>query len=492
MLHSRHLLAGAVLLSLGAAACSDDSQPSAPDAVAGTPAMAAARASEPTNDFILILPEGVAPSSTLKRDVAAAGGTLLSVQPELGLAYANSSAPDFEAKAAKLKGVQHAVRDLMVQWTDPNTRFETVEAEASISFDANAIHGSTESFWNAQWNATAISAPDAWDAGYRGRGARVAVIDGGFHNVHIDLDANLDVARSRSFVPGFAYNQDVGTFWHGTHVAGIVAAEVNGLGTAGIAPEATIIGLKALHNGTGSFHSVIDAIYYAATPIAQDGAGAHIINMSLGAILPKQGNAGTIHLLTALSRATSWARKQGVLVIAASGNDALDLDHIYNYVSVPAEAVGVVNVSALGPMGFYVAGNNTSVDRPASYSNFGQSSISLGAPGGDIALPGNAVCSVPRIPTGTLAQFCWAMDMVLSTSRGATPGAVSSYAWAAGTSMASPAVAGVAALIVGKYGPMDPVQLEAKLKSSSDDLGKPGRDDFYGHGRVNAYRAVTE
>jgi subtilisin family serine protease len=148
-------------------------------------------------------------------------------------------------------------------------------------------------------------------------------------------------------------------------------------------------------------------------------------------------------------------------------------------------------VSALGPMGFYVAGSNTSVDRPASYSNFGQSSISLAAPGGDFALPGNAVCSVPRIPTGTLAQVCWAMDMVMSTARG-TGASVSTYAWSAGTSMASPAVAGVAALIVGKYGPMDPAQLEAKLKSSSDDLGKPGRDDAYGHGRVNAYRAVTE
>ena len=491
MLHSRHLLAGAVLLSLGAAACSDNSQPSAPDAVAGTPAKAAARASEPTNDFILILPEAVAVSPTLKRDVAAAGGTLLDVKPELGLAYANSTAPDFQAKAAKIKGVQHAVRDLLVQWTDPNTRFESIEAEASGGFDASAIHGSTESFWNAQWNATAIHAPDAWDAGYRGRGARVAVIDGGFHNVHVDLDANIDVARSRSFVPGFAYNQDVGTFWHGTHVAGIVAAEVNGLGTAGIAPEATIIGLKALHNGSGSFEAVIDAIFYAANPIAQGGAGAHIINMSLGAILPKQGNEGTIQLLVALSRATSYARKQGLLVIAAAGNEGLDLDHIQNVVSVPAEAVGVVNVSALGPMGLYVAGNSTSVDRLASYSNFGQSSISLGAPGGDFALPGNAVCSVARIPSGTLAQLCWAMDMVLSTSRG-TGASISSYTWAAGTSMAAPAVAGVAALIVGKYGPMDPAQLEAKLRSSSDDLGKPGRDDAYGHGRVNAYRAVTE
>jgi len=490
MIHSRHLLAGAALLSLGAAACSDDRQPSAPTA-APAPALASARAMESTNDFILILPEGAAVPSTLKADVAKAGGTLLSVQPELGLAYATSTAADFEAKAEKIKGVQHAVRDVLVEWTDPNIRFESVEAEASIEFSADAHYGTAESFSNAQWNAGAISAPQAWDAGFRGRGARVAVIDGGFHNRHVDLDGNLDVARSASFVPGQPYNNDTGTFWHGTHVAGIVAAEVNGLGTAGIAPEATIIGVKALHSGSGQFEWIINAIYYAATPIAQGGAGAHIINMSLGATLPKQGNAGTIELTTALSRATSYARKQGVLVIASAGNDALDLDHIRNFVVLPAEAVGVVNVSALGPMGYYVPGSNADPDRLASFSNFGQSSITLGAPGGDFALPGNAFCSVPRIPTGTLTQVCWVMDMVLSTSRGSAA-STTSYSWAAGTSMSSPAAAGVAALIVGKYGPMDPAQLEAKLRASADDLGKPGRDDAYGHGRVNAYRAVVE
>jgi subtilisin family serine protease len=74
-------------------------------------------------------------------------------------------------------------------------------------------------------------------------------------------------------------------------------------------------------------------------------------------------------------------------------------------------------------------------------------------------------------------------DMVISTSRGG-------WTWAAGTSQAAPAVAGVAALVVGKYGPMSPSKLEAILRKSADDLGKPGNDDFYGRGRVNALKAV--
>jgi subtilisin family serine protease len=91
------------------------------------------------------------------------------------------------------------------------------------------------------------------------------------------------------------------------------------------------------------------------------------------------------------------------------------------------------------------------------------------------------------LPTGTVTTACWVFDMVMAPCRGTSNG---NYCWAAGTSMASPAVAGVAALIIGRYGRMDPAQLEARLRQSADDLGKPGNDDFYGRGRVNAARAV--
>jgi len=276
------------------------------------------------------------------------------------------------------------------------------------------------------------------------------------------------------------------TFWHGTHVAGIVAAPANNIGTVGIAPRATIIGVKVLHCGSGAFSWIMQGIYYAATPIAEGGAGANIINMSLGAGIDGRG-AGIAHLLNALSRATAYANHRGVTVIAAAGNDGIDLDHTANLVFVPAQSVGVLSISATGPVGWALGATN--VDRPASYTNFGQSAINFAAPGGDYMLPGNQVCSKPRFPSGTVVQYCWAFDMVMAPVRG-LGASVGSYSWAAGTSMASPVVAGVAALIVGKYGPLPPAQVAAKLLQSADDLGKPGNDDFYGRGRVNALRAV--
>jgi len=319
-----------------------------------------------------------------------------------------------------------------------------------------------------------------------GAGARVAILDGGLRDTHIDIAPNLDVAHSASFVPGQPFNADVGTFWHGTHVAGIVAASANGLGTVGIAPEATIIGVKVLHSGSGAFSWIMQGIYYAATPIAEGGAGADIINMSLGAVFPSQGpNAAA--LLNALSRATSYARQRGVLVVVATGNDGIDFDHTANLVSVPAMSVGVTAVSATGPLGWALGA--TDVDRPASYTNYGQSLVTLAGPGGDFALPGNALCSVPRLPSGSVTTACWVFDMVMAPCRG-SGASNGTYCWAAGTSMATPAVAGVAALVIGKYGHMPPAQLEAILRQSADDLGKPGNDDFYGRGRVNALRAV--
>ena len=199
------------------------------------------------------------------------------------------------------------------------------------------------------------------------------------------------------------------------------------------------------------------------------------------------GADGAAHLVVAIGRATTYAHQRGVLVIASAGNDSVDLDHSASVVSVPAMSPHVLSVAATGPLGWALG--STDLDRPASYTNWGQSAISLAGPGGDFVLPGNAVCSKPRMPTGTVLQLCWALDMVMAPCRGGAT-SISSYCWAAGTSMAAPAVAGVAALIIGKYGKMSPAQLRHALEQSADDLAKPGNDDYYGAGRVNALRAV--
>lgn len=438
----------------------------------------------------LVLGAGNVLPATLAADVAGLGGTITSTTPEIGLAVVNLTRSDARAALGTVKGVSDVAADVVLQWQDPNQKVEMVElsdaqvadAEAGMTPSATG-YGDLETFRVLQWAPDAISAPAAWNAGYRGRGARVAILDGGIRHTHIDIAPGLDVAASRSFVPGQAYNVDVGTFWHGTHVAGIVGARGNNLGTVGIAPEATLIGVKVLHNGSGAFSWVVNGIVYAATPTAAGGAGADILNMSLGAGYLRQGKDAA-QLSNLLSRAVMYARQQGALVITAAGNSSIDLDHSANLVFFPGQAAGAVNVSALGPMGWAVPGAVFDLDRPASYTNYGQSAITVAAPGGDFSLPGSDVCV-----KGRFAQRCWVLDMVMAPCRG-NGASNGSYCWAAGTSMAAPAASGVAALIIGKYGKMPPAQLEAMLRASADDLGKPGNDDFYGRGRVNAARAV--
>ena len=478
---SRRLFAVVALCALGAAACVSERASNSQTALVA-PGLSNVSAGEQQYliDAITTLP------ADLEANVAAIGGRLTGTMPEIGVASAVSADPDFAANAAAIQGIRAVDPDPLRQLVEPDPTFEGVEIDASETPSAEAVFGSTETFRLIQWAPDAVQAPDAWDLGARGAGARIAIIDGGIHSTHIDIAPNLDVARSRSFVAGQNFNQDVGTFWHGTHVAGIAAAPGGNLGTVGIAPEATIIGVKVLHNGSGSFTNVINAILYAATPIAEGGGGADIINMSLGAFFPKSAG-GAPALKNAIAKAVAYAYQRGVLVVSSAGNEATDYDHTDNLTHIPSDAPHSLSISATGPFGWALGA--TDLDRPASYTNFGQSTIDFAAGGGDFALPGTAVCSKPRLPTGSVAQQCWVFDMVMAPVRGGAA-SNSTYSWAAGTSMSAPVVSGVAALIIGKFGKMSPTALEARLRASADDLGKPGNDDFYGAGRVNALRAI--
>jgi subtilisin family serine protease len=412
--------------------------------------------------------------------VAAGGGAVRFSHRQTGVAVVNSSAANFLQRALASGAFTGGSADQMVQWQRPGQTVEIGEA---------AITPGDETFINAQWNIRAVEAQGAWNAGFDGTGVRVAVLDGGLHSAHQDLDANLDVAASRSFVPGFNFNQDVGTFWHGTHVAGIIAAEDNALGTIGIAPKATIIGVKVLHNGSGSFEWVIQGILYAATPVAEGGAGAHIINMSLGADFPRGGgNTGAGQLVAALNKAVNYAGRNA-LVVSAAGNDAIDLDHSGSVISVPAQSGSGIAVSATGPLGFAIGATN--FRRPASYTNFGNSAIWVAAPGGDFALPGTAICSIPRVPAGFITTQCWVFDMVISTSRG-SGASTTTYSFAAGTSMAAPAASAVAAIIKQRFPNISVGALKTALANTADDEGPKGHDSYYGRGFVNARRAATQ
>lgn len=414
--------------------------------------------------------------------VAAAGGTVTFSHDGAGVAIVESANPDFLASARASGAIAGGALDRAVEWAEPMPNVALPDAINPLD---------DRFFATIQWAPQSIEAPAAWAMGYTGRGVRVAVIDGGVYAAHTDLVGAVDVAASRSFVapdpaatPAVnacrtAFNCDTGTFWHGTHVAGIVGARDNAIGVVGIAPEATIVGVKALHGGSGSFNAIIQAILYAAT----DGR-ADIINMSLGAVFGRN-EEGAAELRSALNRAVNFAASRGVLVVVSAGNDELDMDHAGNLTVTPAESGNAIAISATGP--FLFARGATNFSRPASYSNFGSSLVWVAAPGGDFAYPGNENCTLPTTTTPVTIP-CWAFDMVLSTSRGST--VAGGYTWAAGTSMAAPAVSAVAALIKQKHPGISVGLLKNRLAQSATDEGKRGHDNFYGRGYVNARRAV--
>jgi len=407
--------------------------------------------------------------------VAKAGGTVKFSHDGAGMAVVQSDNPNFLASVKAGGAVTSGAQDMVVQWTQPVV--------------ADAVNTADDQLYRIQWAPLSIHAPEAWAAGFDGSGVRVAVIDGGIYNVHPDLAGAIDVAASRSFVSNDPttcqgqFNCDTGTFWHGTHVSGIIAARDNSIGVIGIAPKATIIGVKALHSGSGDFGAVISAIIYAGD---RNGARADIINMSLGAEFNRNED-GAAELRSLMNRAVNYATAQGALVVVAAGNSGIDFDAAKNLTDTPAESGNAIAVSATAPVGWATGLPGTdNFTHPASYSNYGNSMVWVAGPGGDASYPNTTdLCARPLQPSGSIVRPCYVFDFVLSTSR-------AGYSWAAGTSMATPAVAAVAALIKQRFPNATPAQLKTKLAQSADDAGKVGQDNFYGNGYVNAYRAVTQ
>ena len=421
--------------------------------------------------------------------VVAAGGSKVFGHAGTGLGAVSTDNPGFARALARTGLFSPPALDQVVQWVQPG-------GELAIEDDLTneVITGGNETFSNLQWSMKAINANGAWSQGYDGSGVRVAVIDGGFCPTHIDLASNLDVAHSASFVPGFTYNQDTGgptSFRHACHVAGIIAAADNNLGTIGVAPKATIIAIKALHGGSGSFAAVIQSILYASDPISAGGAGADIINLSLGALFPRGGgNTGAGQLVAATARAVNYATAHNVLVVVAAGNNGVDLDHSTSYIDVPAQSGSAIAVSATGPHGYAVGYPNGATDfaSPAYYTNYGHSVVWVAAPGGnDNYTPQSQICTIPRVPAGSVTTNCFVFDLIISPGNNAN-----GYFFADGTSMAAPHVAGVAALIKQKYPGISVGDLKTQIANSANDLGKGGADPFYGHGFVDAGNAVTQ
>jgi subtilisin family serine protease len=412
---------------------------------------------------------------------------------------------------------------------------QTAAAESTAAIDAGTAAGlcaaayppqtGTEPLAACQWDMGVIDATAA-HATATGAGVKVGVIDGGVDFTHPDLAGAIDVGLSCSFIysttptadPAEIANGDCSNKaavqdlqGHGTHVSTTIAGRVNNIGIEGVAPQATIVGLKACTIAGFCFaDSVAAALRYA---------GDHsldVVNLSLFAdpfLYYCSNDAGQRAILRDLRNAARYAQQRGVVIVAAAGNEAQDLGHpttdeispdwppdtaivreVRNNCRVaPAELTGVVTVSASG------------VNTLASYSNVG-SPVDVTAPGGDAAQTPATTYGRGRILAGWSStdmtgewEFYSDNDRAIFTGGGR-------YVWISGTSMASPHVAGVAALIRQVHPGMPQGAVAALLRSSATSLSCPtdwpaddprqckggsGQTSFFGAGMVNAAAAAS-
>lgn len=404
----------------------------------------------------------------MEKAVQQVGGSLDRVFDQIGVAQV-SGINDQDAQALSSKpGIQHVTRDVEIQWVPSLQQMMSGSYLTATSLVPQSNPASA-AYFGLQWGMQAIMAPSAWSITQSSSDVRVGILDSGISPDHVDLAGKYDLSKSRNFSisnPGDpADYQD--RHGHGTHVSGIVSS--NNVGVAGVAPNATLVGVKVLGDqGFAPFANVLAGIMYAA-----DEGDCDIINLSLGGYGPRQASGRFISMVY---RAMNYANSQGVLVVCAAGNDAMDMDHNKNIVVLPAEAGAGMVVSATGPT------FGQTPDGVACYTNYGTSAISVAAPGGNFDCANSSLNAL-----GDLVLSCFSPYVANQLGH---PNPTAAYYWAAGTSMAAPHVAGVAALTESAKGNSNPGYLKARLQNTADDLGAAGADPYYGKGRVNAYNAV--
>lgn len=334
---------------------------------------------------------------------------------------------------------------------------------ASTAVAAPAQAATNDPLRPQEWGMDQVRAEQAW-ASSTGEGVVVAVVDTGVDLSHPDLKANL--------VPGATFtgckkgqspcgNGD----WkgpdgegqeldmHGTHVSGTIAAVTdNGVGVAGVAPDAQIMPIKSLEDGSGSFEEIAAGITYAVDH------GADVVNLSLGAVPGAQALTIT-GVDTTVTEAIAYANEQGVLVVAAAGNESFPV------CDTPSFEDGALCVTA-----------TTREETPAWYSNgaIKPDMFAIAAPGG----AGLALCEddiVSTVPVGTGSEACGESD----------------YDYYAGTSMATPHVSAVGALLVAQGRTLDNVKSALVDTARTPGLGTGLYTTSYGHGIVDAEAAVA-
>ncbi|MEC3981236.1 S8 family peptidase [Amycolatopsis sp. H20-H5] len=423
------------------------------------------------------------PQFAVDLELRAKCGSRVAYYPEIGVAVASSRNADFSERVGAFRSYSGG-REVAVPPTTPAAaaRSEARAAAGTVRQQEETTGIAADGDLSAQqWDMRAIHAPEANKVSEGSKKVTVGVLDSGIDATHPALSAAVDAKDSAGCITGApdrtAASWAPTTSDHGTHVAGTIAGKDVARGFTGIAPGVKLASVKVVSDAGYIFpESAVCGFMWAAKHRFEVTNNSYYIDPGMF-YCPKQ--AGDSAAYEAVRRAVTYSNRNGVLNVAAAGNSGFDVTaqttdpnrpHTVDPSCgiLPKSIEGVVTVSAVGYAG-----------TKSSYSNFGQGQIEVTAPGGD---------SAQRPPAGQGA------GCPLSTVIGGQ------YGTKCGTSMASPHVAGVAALLASEHPFASPRQLTALLERQADPVacgtgapvctGPDANNSYYGHGLVNALDAV--
>jgi len=487
-------------------------------------------------NYIVLYSASAVPADA-SASIAKAGGSLVYSYPQIGVVIAKSDSATFRDDIVKDSRVDGAASTAAFATKLKDNIARTDDPSGPQPGDlTNAPANDSDSLSGLQWDMRQIHTPEAHAITGGSQAVLVGDIDTGIDFNHPDLRQNIDVADSANClsgapVPGTAAQDGNG---HGTHTAGTIAAAANGFGIVGVAPNVRIAAIKAGTDNGGFFfpEAVVCAFMWAGTHHMD------VTNNSYFAdpFLFNCRNDPLQHAIwKAEQRAIRFAQQQGTVVVAAEGNESEDLSHptvdatspdfppgaavtrpVTNAcVVIPVEISGVIGVTADGNTHQSNGGYLKSF-----YSSFGVSSSDVVAPGGDSIFGRTPQAANGRVLSTWPANLACTRSVKEPTGDPTYPTAV--YCYLQGTSMASPHVAGVAALIISQFGKMSPGSVEARIRQTADPQACPttfppgfggldylrdfpgtqsgriqscqggiGHNSWYGDGQVNAFRAVA-
>ncbi|MET8447100.1 S8 family serine peptidase [Streptomyces sp. NPDC005209] len=445
--------------------------------------------------------------ASVQKAITAHGGTIVVTYDRIGVIVVHSSNPDFGKEMRAVRGVRSAGATRTAPLSPAGTTDEGAAQVLSKAEAAKVARGSAageEPLEADQWDLRAIGADKAATINPGSRSVTVGVIDTGVDDTHPDIAPNFSASQSANCVSGKpdttygAWRPADADHYHGTHVAGEIAAARNGIGVAGVAPGVKVASITvAQPDSTQLFYpeSVVCAFVFAADHGVEVTNNSYYVDPWLYNCMDDPDQRA---IVDAVNRAQQYAQRKGTLNVASAGNsnDDLDADALVDASSpddstattrtvdphecfdVPTQLPGVVTVSAVGVKG-----------AKSYYSSYGMGVVDVAGPGGD-------KYQIPDTPSKN--------GRILSTLPN------NQYGFLQGTSMASPHVAAVAALLKSTHPYATPAALQALLKAEADNPGCPagpydGNGDgvvdatcvggkrvngFYGWGVVNALRAV--